>query len=244
MAIVKLITIKSWFRTGFRPTQAQFWDTWDSFWHKSDSIPMSSIEGLEDAFDLLEAPVTARVKPEKSETLIFNDGINTELDELLSGSYRIKKGMPVITGIIRNPLYWYGGKEVTIYNDTEKTVTLVHYKARNTVVPFWFPEFKEIILKPRQMVKLKFTQLGSPDEGKAQIVLELVSKNFELDVADVLLARTKIYPFGELQIFKIKGNINLEILEAGDWCIGFVEGQFINATYLGDDVNFLSSFDI
>ena len=39
-------TIKNWFKTGLKPTQTQFWSTWDSFWHKSESLPISSINGL------------------------------------------------------------------------------------------------------------------------------------------------------------------------------------------------------
>lgn len=51
MAKQTLNTIKSWFRTAFKPTQAQFWDTWDSFFHKDDKIPIGSIEGLNARFD-------------------------------------------------------------------------------------------------------------------------------------------------------------------------------------------------
>lgn len=68
MAIVSLNTIKNWFKTGLRPTQAQFWDSWDSFWHKSDSIPMSSIEGLEDAFGNIDFPQISKTSS------LLNDG--------------------------------------------------------------------------------------------------------------------------------------------------------------------------
>jgi lysophospholipase L1-like esterase len=47
MAIVSLTTIKNWFKTGLKPTQAQFWDVWDSFRHKSESVPYAEIEGLD-----------------------------------------------------------------------------------------------------------------------------------------------------------------------------------------------------
>ena len=46
MAKVNLSTIKNWFKTGLKPTQAQFWDTWDSFWHKDELIPADKIENL------------------------------------------------------------------------------------------------------------------------------------------------------------------------------------------------------
>jgi hypothetical protein len=47
MAIQTLNTIKNWFRTGLKPSEAQFWDTWDSFWHKSEPIPTSAVEQLD-----------------------------------------------------------------------------------------------------------------------------------------------------------------------------------------------------
>lgn len=46
MPSVSLATIKNWFRTGFKPTQAQFWDTWDSFWHKDSVIPATAVQGV------------------------------------------------------------------------------------------------------------------------------------------------------------------------------------------------------
>ncbi|MBY0244191.1 MAG: hypothetical protein K2Q03_01930 [Sphingobacteriaceae bacterium] len=48
--MVNLNTIKNWFKTGLKPTQAQFWDTWDSFWHKDEKIPTTAIDGLETRF--------------------------------------------------------------------------------------------------------------------------------------------------------------------------------------------------
>lgn len=53
-------TLKSWFTTGKYPTQEQFWDWMDSFFHKSEGIAIDSITGLTDYInerndDLLEA---------------------------------------------------------------------------------------------------------------------------------------------------------------------------------------------
>ncbi|WP_166921982.1 hypothetical protein [Flavobacterium poyangense] len=49
MAIQTLDTIKNWFKTRSKPTQTQFWDTWDSFRHKNEKVPVKEIEGI-DAF--------------------------------------------------------------------------------------------------------------------------------------------------------------------------------------------------
>ncbi|TPG41966.1 hypothetical protein [Flavobacterium pectinovorum] len=48
MAIQTLETIKNWFRTGRKPKQTQFWDTWDSFRHKSEEIPVAEINGIDE----------------------------------------------------------------------------------------------------------------------------------------------------------------------------------------------------
>lgn len=38
--------IYAWFMTAKRPTQAQFWASWGSFWHKLEQIPLSAIANL------------------------------------------------------------------------------------------------------------------------------------------------------------------------------------------------------
>jgi hypothetical protein len=46
-----LSTIKNWFKTGSIPTQLQFWAVFDSFWHKSEKLPISSIDQLDSIID-------------------------------------------------------------------------------------------------------------------------------------------------------------------------------------------------
>ena len=53
MAQVNLTTIKNWFKTGLKPTQSQFWDTWDSFWHKDEQIPLANIDGINTIFNAI-----------------------------------------------------------------------------------------------------------------------------------------------------------------------------------------------
>ena len=52
---ININTIKNWFKTGLKPTQAQFWDTWDSFWHKDEQIPIAKIEGIQEVYDGINA---------------------------------------------------------------------------------------------------------------------------------------------------------------------------------------------
>jgi hypothetical protein len=44
--MVTLAEIYNWFMTGKKPTQAQFWASWGSFWNKLEQIPQSAIAGL------------------------------------------------------------------------------------------------------------------------------------------------------------------------------------------------------
>ena len=47
--ITPISTIKRWFANFKKPTQEQFWAWLDSYWHKSEKIPMDTIDGLENA---------------------------------------------------------------------------------------------------------------------------------------------------------------------------------------------------
>ena len=43
---VTLSQIKSWFKKGMYPTESQFANAFDSFWHKDDTLPLSAIQNL------------------------------------------------------------------------------------------------------------------------------------------------------------------------------------------------------
>lgn len=47
--ITPISTLKRWFTNFKKPTQEQFWAWLDSYWHKSEKIPMDTIDGLENA---------------------------------------------------------------------------------------------------------------------------------------------------------------------------------------------------
>jgi hypothetical protein len=46
MAIRTKDILKSWFRTGLYPTQEQFWDLFDSYYHKLEGINFDDVTGL------------------------------------------------------------------------------------------------------------------------------------------------------------------------------------------------------
>lgn len=130
MSIVSLNTIKNWFKTGLKPTQAQFWDAWDSFYHKSTNIPAANIEGLTEL-------IISKAEKESFDVHLIDTGAHSEL-----------------------------------------------------------------------------------------------------------FAKERMIPQGQLLVFKGAGNINNNLLEVNDYCIGFVQGVFINADYLGGDRALIASFNI
>ncbi|MDR0873365.1 MAG: hypothetical protein LBN27_07870 [Prevotellaceae bacterium] len=78
MAIQTLQIIKSWFRKGLYPTEGQFSDTWDSFWHKTDElIPMSRIEELTN---------TLNGKADAEVIILINEAIEALKEEVHSNT--------------------------------------------------------------------------------------------------------------------------------------------------------------
>lgn len=79
MALQSLKTIKSWFRTGLKPTQTQFWDTWDSFRHKSEKIPATDIEGMDTLLGDKIVPsgqfIIFKVDPNTADELEIGDSV-------------------------------------------------------------------------------------------------------------------------------------------------------------------------
>jgi hypothetical protein len=57
--MTNLTIIKNWFTTGKKPTQAQFWATWDSFWHKDDMISILKIDGIQNVYDAINSHVNS-----------------------------------------------------------------------------------------------------------------------------------------------------------------------------------------
>jgi hypothetical protein len=65
--MASLSTILSWFKTGLKPTENQFAQSWSSFWHKDDLIPQSSINGLQSILNNVTGTI------QQPDTIIFNN---------------------------------------------------------------------------------------------------------------------------------------------------------------------------
>ncbi|MCR5697854.1 MAG: hypothetical protein K6G73_12850 [Marinilabiliaceae bacterium] len=70
--------LKRWFKNGCKPTENHFAAAFDSFWHKDDSIPASSIENFEEILaalgGLTRAEVEAMIEEHNSDSASHNLG--------------------------------------------------------------------------------------------------------------------------------------------------------------------------
>ncbi|MCC9072444.1 hypothetical protein LNQ49_12710 [Flavobacterium sp. F-65] len=77
-------TILNWFLTGKKPTQAQFWASWTSFWHKEETIPQSAISNL---------TTTLNAKAEKNQFDAHKIDINAHAELFLVKEDKANKGV-------------------------------------------------------------------------------------------------------------------------------------------------------
>jgi lysophospholipase L1-like esterase len=86
MAITSINTLKQWFQTAMKPTQEQFWAIFDSFRHKSDKVPASDIEGMDDLL-LSKADkeaFTVHLADEAAHATLFEAKVDKETGKVLS----------------------------------------------------------------------------------------------------------------------------------------------------------------
>lgn len=81
--------LKNWFKTGLFPTQSQFWEWMESYWHKDDIIPQAKIQNLKADLDN---------KAEKASLGIHATDMNAhaELFARVSTSYRFLPVFPTV----------------------------------------------------------------------------------------------------------------------------------------------------
>ena len=127
--------------------------------------------------------------------------------------------------------------ETTIAAATDgfKRIDLIYYKADDTIAKIQGTESATVAVRPEV-----------PAGGIELCLINVFGATIEVPEVNGGCVK-QIYENGQLQIFRKPGTppdpTNKEP-NIGDWCIGFVEGQFINAEYLGPDKTLLTSFNI
>ena len=86
MAVVSRDQIKSWFRRSLKPLEVHFASWIDSFWHKNDAIPMSSIDGLNEALNQRTITIDDALS-DSSENPVQNKTVKAALDGKADASH-------------------------------------------------------------------------------------------------------------------------------------------------------------
>lgn len=131
MAVATRELLKQWFRKGLKPLEIHFHALIDSFWHKEDAIPMSSIDGLNEALneriDII--PYTAEEmydaidNAERKYTVLLSD---TDTKEVMLRNC-------VNDGVDDNGVQYYGWKsqdsnlDLVSYNEIPAVGEPIHY---------------------------------------------------------------------------------------------------------------------
>lgn len=114
MAIIDKITIYSYFQTDDFPTEEQFRATWDSFWHKYETIPVSQINGLNELFQQTATITQLNQKANK-------DGSNIDVYQ-----FTTKLGLNNLL-----PKGNYTGTAQTLKQDIEQRAILKTFNSRS-----------------------------------------------------------------------------------------------------------------
>ncbi len=121
MAITPLNTILNWFVTQAKPTQTQFWATFQSFWHKDEMIPASQIDNLQtlldtkmDKKDVVASDNVGVYDPLKSyvydamsaEYVSYINEVSTEVQFQTEGFYRLREDAAAGENPETHPAHW------------------------------------------------------------------------------------------------------------------------------------------
>lgn len=80
--------LKNWFKAGLFPTQSQFWEWIDSYWHKDDIIPQAKIQNL-------ETSLNSKAEKTSLEAHTTNADAHSELFAKISAPYKFLPIVPI-----------------------------------------------------------------------------------------------------------------------------------------------------
>ena len=114
-------TLKNWFRTGLKPTQAQFWAWLDSYRHKDEAVPVRDVSGLQELLDtkvdkkeLVQPDQVGPYDPLKAyvfdaavaEYVSYVNPQSTNPQYQVEGFYRLKENAPAGENPETHPAHW------------------------------------------------------------------------------------------------------------------------------------------
>ncbi|REH00259.1 hypothetical protein [Flavobacterium aquicola] len=143
--------IYNWFMTGKKPTQAQFWASWGSFWNKSEPIPQSAVSNLttvlnakseKTQFDAHKIDPNAHaesigMKTDKGDYEGTSGDLDSRIAAIENPDRVLKFGTITVTGlnvdIASNAFSWVLNKQEfltpAVFNDTLDAATTGMYRS-------------------------------------------------------------------------------------------------------------------
>ncbi|WP_320053985.1 hypothetical protein [uncultured Acetobacteroides sp.] len=91
MALRSIQQLKSWFKKGMYPTESQFGDWLDSFFHREDKIPVGSVDGLAEAIN---------GKAEKSDVETLSQSVATVSQQAGAADLKAQQAIEEASSII------------------------------------------------------------------------------------------------------------------------------------------------
>lgn len=92
-------TLKNWFKTDLFPSQEQFWAWMDSFWHKGEKIPQSSIEGLAQTLNDIQDNAGVNI-----DAHLADENAHAELFDTKADADELQKYIPLAGNAVQNPV--------------------------------------------------------------------------------------------------------------------------------------------
>lgn len=120
MAVRNLSQLKGWFKKGMYPTESQFGDWLDSFFHREDRIPIDSVDGLNEAIN---------GKAERSDLDALTGSISTASQRAIAADQKAQQAIEEagsIIGTLRDGVDPAGDTLAKLYDHLQTILTILH----------------------------------------------------------------------------------------------------------------------
>lgn len=220
-------TLKSWFKRGLKPLEVQFHAWMDSYWHKSESIPTSSIENLENTLNSKAESSSVEVITKKIGEI--TKGIDEHINDI--GKHKTKKEQGKLDNLADNPDATYASKDEL--GGVEPVIFYATYTGNAGTKNRRY----SISIDQRERLVKYF------NEGKtAPVILQVTSSEDTAELEKYIMTEQKIQGLERSMIFVSIGSPLTNVLS----CIHRIKLRFIQTSsgtttalsIAGSDLNF------
>lgn len=227
MEITDKNTLKSWFKRGLKPLEVQFHAWMDSYWHKSESIPTSSIENLENTLNSKAESTSVEVITKEIGEI--TKGIDEHIND--TGKHKTEKEQGKLDNLADNPDATYASKDEL--GGVEPVIFYATYTDNAETKNRWY----SISIDQRERLVEYF------NEGKtAPVILQVTSSEDTTEFEKYIMTEQKLQGIERSLIFVSIGSPSTNVLS----CIHRIKLRFIQMSsgaitafsVTGSDLNF------